>query len=129
MTILELPYQKLPEPVLYNVMARELAAYDYVLRGFAGHQLGLASQVLTDDRGEGHGMHVIHHEATRLPAITVHQRQNLVLVVEAATLLHALRHLWTPKRVLLPFSLAAFPMTPQWGHTGPWGHRLFSTNS
>src|SRR5258706_15323880 len=54
------------------------------------HEPRFPVHVLPDDRDEGRGFHVVHDEAADLLSVPVHQRKNLVLVVEAAPLLHSI---------------------------------------
>ena len=77
--------------VVHHSVLCEFSTDSGVIRGFIGHQASFAPKVLANQRGDGVGLEIINDHAADLSAIAVNQRQNLVLVVVAASLLLALR--------------------------------------
>ncbi len=77
--------------VVYNVVPGELPAKQGVVGSLIGHEMCFARKVLEDDRGDGRNLHVVHYEATGLPALAVNEGQDFVFVVEATATLLTLR--------------------------------------
>jgi hypothetical protein len=71
----------------HDVVAREARPKAFVDGGFIGHQLRFVRQVRADDRSDSCRSHVVYEVAARLPASAIHQRENFVLVMEAASAL------------------------------------------
>src|SRR5829696_3814536 len=83
------PYS--PWPWRTKPCSANLGAELLVLACLIGHHAGLASDVLAQDRHQRLGAQVVNDHRTLLARVTLDERKNLVLVMEATARLDALR--------------------------------------
>lgn len=72
-------------------MLSERPVEEFVLARFVGHDMRLVLDILFQDRRQIGSLERVHDHAPGAPGVAIHQRENLVLVVEAPALLVAAR--------------------------------------